>query len=324
MFATGLPQTSESFFTAATLMIVIPTGTQFFCWIATIWNGRLQFQIPMLWVSGFVATFLVGGLSGPILASVPVDTQVHDTYFVVAHFHYVIIGGSIFTMFAGLYHWIPKMGGFLMNETLGKIHFWLFFAGFNMTFFPMHILGLRGMPRRIYTYPPEMHWNALNLLASIGAIFMAAGVLVFVWNFLQSRWSGERAGDNPWGAGGLEWATTSPPPEYNFLELPTVNGREALWDAAPNQPIVVGLRSDIQELLVTHSLDAEPQLKEKSEGHSIWPFLAAIAVSLTFVGSIFNAWAVPLGAIPVIATLVGWLWPRGSSPPTPEVVGKEA
>jgi cytochrome c oxidase subunit 1 len=324
MFATGLPQTSESFFTAATLMIVIPTGTQFFCWIATIWNGRLQFQIPMLWVSGFVATFLVGGLSGPILASVPVDTQVHDTYFVVAHFHYVIIGGSIFTMFAGLYHWIPKMGGFLMNETLGKIHFWLFFAGFNMTFFPMHILGLRGMPRRIYTYPPEMHWNALNLLASIGAIFMAAGVLVFVWNFLQSRWSGERAGDNPWGAGGLEWATTSPPPEYNFLELPTVNGREALWDAAPNQPIVVGLRSDIQELLVTHSLDAEPQLKEKSEGHSIWPFLAAIAVSLTFVGSIFNAWAVPIGAIPVIATLVGWLWPRGSSPPSPEVVGKEA
>jgi cytochrome c oxidase subunit 1 len=211
-----------------------------------------------------------------------------------------------------------------MNETLGKIHFWLFFVGFNMTFFPMHILGLRGMPRRIYTYPPEMHWSGLNLLASIGAIFMAAGVLVFVWNFLQSRWSGERAGDNPWGAGGLEWATTSPPPEYNFLELPTVNGREALWDAAPNQPIVVGLRSDIQELLVTHSLDAEPQLKEKSEGHSIWPFLAAIAVSLTFVGSIFNAWAVPIGAIPVIATLVGWLWPRGSSPPAPEVVGKEA
>ena len=144
MFATGLPQMSESFFTAATLMIVIPTGVQFFCWVATVWNGRLWFRLPMLWVFGFVFVFLIGGLSGVMLASVPVDTQVHDTYFIVAHFHYVLIGGALFPMFAGLYYWMPKITGRMMNETLGKVHFWLFFIDFNMTFFTMHFLGLRG------------------------------------------------------------------------------------------------------------------------------------------------------------------------------------
>jgi cytochrome c oxidase subunit 1 len=323
MFATGLPQISESFFTASTLMIVIPTGTQFFCWIATMWNGRLQFELPMLWVSGFVAVFLIGGLSGAMLASVPVDTQVHDTYFVVAHFHYVIIGGSVFPMFAGLYHWLPKITGRMMNILLGKFHFWLFFIGFNLTFFPMHFLGLRGMPRRIYTYSPAVNWGDLNLFASFGAIFMTAGIVVFIWNFFWSKSRGRLAGPDPWGSGSLEWATPSPPPQYNFLDLPTVNGREALWSAAPNQPIVEGLRTDIQELLVTHSLDAEPQFKEESAGHTIWPFLASIAVSITFIGSIFNAWAVPIGAVPVTVTLIGWLWPRGASPTPRETLKGE-
>ena len=295
-------------------MIVIPTGTQFFCWIATIWNRPLQFQIPMLWVSGFFSSSSSADFPAH-LASVPVDTQVHDTYFFVAHFHYVTHWRRDFPMFAGIYHWLPKITGkFLMTKPFGKIHFWIFFIGFNLTFFPLHFLGLHGMPRRIYTYPPGMHWSGLNFLASSARSLWLAGILVFVWNFFRSRLHGELAANNPWGAGGLEWATSSPPPEYNFLDLPTVNGREPLWDAAPNQPIVVGLRSDIPELLVTHSLDAEPQLKEKSEGHSIWPFLTAIAVSLAFFGSIFNPWAVPIGAIPVVITLVGWLWPRGSSP----------
>jgi cytochrome c oxidase subunit 1 len=317
MFATGLPQLSESFFTAASLMIVIPTGVQFFCWLATIWHGRLQMRLPMLWVFGFFFVFLIGGLSGVMLASVPVDTQVHDTYFIVAHFHYVLIGGALFPMFAGLYFWFPKMTGRMPDETLGKWHFWLFFIGFNLTFFTMHFLGLHGMTRRVYTYLPDMHWQGLNRLASIGVAFMTAGLLVFIANVLRSRRLGARAGDNPWGDSGLEWGTSSPPPPYNFLHPPTVNGRDALWDATPDQAVVVGLRDDIRELLVTHSLDSNPQHKDEDPGPSIWPFLAALAVSATFVGSIFTPWAVPYGAPLVTITLIGWLWPRGHSPAPP-------
>ncbi|MGE5083828.1 MAG: cytochrome c oxidase subunit I [Acidobacteriota bacterium] len=319
MFATGLPQLSESFFTAASLMIVIPTGVQFFCWLATIWHGRVQMRLPMLWAFGFFFVFLIGGLSGVMLASVPVDTQVHDTYFIVAHFHYVLIGGALFPMFAGLYFWFPKMTGRMPDETLGKWHFWLFFIGFNLTFFTMHFLGLHGMTRRVYTYLPDMHWQGLNRLASIGVVFMTAGLLVFMANILRSRRLGARAGDNPWGDSGLEWGTSSPPPSYNFLHPPTVNGRDALWDAAPDQAVVVGLRDDIREVLVTHSLDGNPQHKDEDPGPSIWPFLASLAVSATFVGSIFTPWAVPYGAPLVIITLIGWLWPRGHSPaPLPQ------
>ncbi|HEX6804168.1 MAG TPA: cytochrome c oxidase subunit I [Terriglobales bacterium] len=314
MFATGLPQMSESFFTAASLMIVIPTAVQFYCWMATMWHGRLQLKLPMLWVFGFFFVFLIGGLSGVMLASVPVDWQVHDTFFVVAHFHYVLIGGALFPMFAGLYHWIPKITGRMMNDVLGKVHFWLFFVGFNITFFTMHFLGLRGMPRRVYTYPPDMHWNGLNALASSGVILMTLGVIIFIINFFQSKANGRLAGPNPWAAGSLEWAVPSPPPHYNFLELPTVNGREALWDALPNQPIVVGVRDDIPEVLVTNSLDSEPQHKDELPGPSIWPFLTSITVSIAFIWSIFSPWGIAYGAIPVVITLVGWLWPRGHSP----------
>jgi cytochrome c oxidase subunit 1 len=318
MFATGIPQMSASFFTAATLMIVIPTAVQFYCWIATIWNGRLQLKQPMLWVFGFFFVFLIGGLSGVMLASVPVDWQVHDTFFVVAHFHYVLIGGALFPMFAGLYYWIPKITGRMMNDLLGKLHFWLFFIGFNMTFFTMHFLGLRGMPRRVYTYPPEMHWDGLNMLASVGVLFMTAAMIVFIVNFFHSKVTGKLAGRDPWKAGTLEWAVPSPPPDYNFLELPTVNGREALWDAAPNQPIVTGVREDIPEVLITNSLDSEPQHKDELPGASIWPFLTSIAVSIAFIWSIFSPWGIAYGAIPVAITLIGWLWPRGHSPAPPE------
>jgi cytochrome c oxidase subunit I+III len=319
MFVTGIPQLSESFFTAATLMIVIPTGVQFFCWIATMWHSRIQIRIPMLWVLGFFFDFMIGGLSGVMLASIPVDTQVHDTFFLVAHFHYVLIGGALFPMFAGLYFWIPKITGRMLDETLGKWHFWLFLIGFNMTFFTMHFLGLRGMPRRIYTYSPDLHWGALNMLATTGVAFMTAGILVFLVNFFKSRVSGPVAGSNPWGAGSLEWAVPSPPPCYNFLRLPTVNGREALWHAEKDQPVVTGLREDIPELLVTNTLDSEPEHREESPGPSIWPFLCSLAVSAAFVGSIFTPWAVPIGAVPVIVTLVGWLWPRGHSPADPQI-----
>ncbi|PYX44803.1 MAG: cytochrome ubiquinol oxidase subunit I, partial [Acidobacteria bacterium] len=297
------------------------TGTQFFCWVATLWHGRLQLRLPMLWCLGFFFVFLIGGLSGVMLASVPVDLQVHDTYFVVAHFHYVLIGGALFPMFAGIYFWFPKMTGRMANATLGKWHFWLFFIGFNITFFTLHFLGLRGMPRRVYTYGPDMHWQGLNVLASSGVIFMTAGLLVFLVNVFRSVRVGGIAGNSPWGDAGLEWSMSSPPPPYNFLHVPTVSGRDPLWEDPPDQPVVVGLRDDIRETLVTHSLDADPQHKDEDPGPSIWPFLSALTVSAAFVGSIFTPWAVPIGAPPVIATLIGWLWPRGQSP-TPRQTGE--
>ena len=274
MFATGLPQLGASFFTGASMMVAIPSGIQIFCWLATLWEGRLVYRTPLLFVLGFIVLFVLGGLTGVMVASVPFDLQVHDTFFVVAHLHYVLIGGSVFPLFAGFYYWFPKITGRMLSDTAGKWNFWLFFIGFNLTFFTMHFLGLHGMTRRVYTYLPDMHWQYLNTIATTGVAFMTAGILVFLANIFRSKRLGERAGNNPWGDSGLEWGTSSPPPSYNFLHPPTVNGRDALWDAAPDQPVVVGLRDDIREVLVTHSLDSNPQHKDEDPGPSIWPFLA--------------------------------------------------
>jgi cytochrome c oxidase subunit I+III len=309
MFATGLPQMSESFFTAASLMIVVPTGIQFFCWLVTLWTGRVNFELPMVWIGGFFFNFLIGGLTGLMLAAVPLDWQVHDTFFVVAHLHYVLIGGAIFPLFAAFYYWFPKITGRMLGRTLGTWHFWLFFFGFNLTFFPMHILGLRGMPRRIYTYPIEMHWGAINALETFGAALMGISVIVFLWNVWQSNRTGEIAGDNPWYAGTLEWATSSPPPIYNFLDLPTVGGREPVWEDPVDQPVVTGVLEDRREVLVTRPLDAEPDHKTLFPYPTIWPFLASLAVTALFIGSIFTPWAITWGSIPVAITLTAWFWP---------------
>jgi cytochrome c oxidase subunit I+III len=309
MFATGLPQMSESFFTAASLMIVVPTGIQFFCWLVTLWTGRVNFELPMVWIGGFFFNFLIGGLTGLMLAAVPLDWQVHDTFFVVAHLHYVLIGGAIFPLFAAFYYWFPKITGRMLGRTLGTWHFWLFFFGFNLTFFPMHILGLRGMPRRIYTYPIEMHWGAINALETFGAALMGISVIVFLWNVWQSNRTGEIAGDNLWYAGTLEWATTSPPPIYNFLDLPTVGGREPVWEDPVDQPVVTGVLEDRREVLVTRPLDAEPDHKTLFPYPTIWPFLASLAVTALFIGSIFTPWAITWGSIPVAITLTAWFWP---------------
>jgi cytochrome c oxidase subunit 1 len=240
MFTTGLPQLGASFFTAASMLIAIPSGIQIFCWIATLWDGRPQFKTPLLFVLGFFFIFVLGGLTGVMLASVPLDAQVHDTYFVVAHFHYVLIGGAVFPLFGALYYWFPKVSGRLLDERAGRWNFWLFFIGFNLTFFPMHQLGLIGMPRRVYTYPDGLGWNDLNLLASIGAALIAASVAVFVANVIWSRRYGQIAGDNPWNAGTLEWATSSPPPAWNFQHVPVVGGREPLWQEPTPRRIVTG------------------------------------------------------------------------------------
>jgi cytochrome c oxidase subunit I len=308
MFATPVPELGQSFFTAASMIIAIPAGVQIFCWIATIWSGKPFLKTPLLWVGGFVAVFVFGGLSGIMLASVPIDLQVHDTFFVVAHFHYVLIGGMVFPLFGAIYYWFPKWTGRMLSESLGKWNFWLFFIGFNVTFFPMHQLGLHGMPRRVYTYVTETGWGPLNLLASTGAAIMAAAVLVFLWNVFWSRKRGAVAGDNPWGAATLEWATTSPPPSYNFLYLPTVRGRDALWDQPHISPVVAGVRSDIRQVLNTTMLEAAPDHLYEMAGDSYYPLLLAIPVSATIIVGIFTAWAFPIGAFVTFLAFIPWFW----------------
>jgi cytochrome c oxidase subunit 1 len=310
MFAAGLPKMGQSFFTAASMMIVIPSGVQIFCWIATIWRGRPIFKSPLLFALGFFFVFIMGGLTGVMLASGPLDLQVHDTYFVVAHLHYVLIGGAVFPLFGALHYWFPKFTGRMLHEDLGKITFWLMFAGFNLAFFPMHILGLRGMPRRVYTYPSMPGWPGLNFVATLGVIVLTLGVLAFIINFFWSRNRGLVAGNNPWNASTLEWATTSPPPSYNFLRIPTVAGRDTLWVQPDDQPVVEGLRSDVRQVLITKMLDAEPDHIDQFPKPTIWPLITALATSGLFIGSIFNPWAVVWGSIPVGIALIAWFWPR--------------
>jgi cytochrome c oxidase subunit I len=306
MFATGLPQQGQSFFTAASIMIVIPSGIQMFCWLATLWSGRPRLAAPLLYVCGFVAVFVLGGLTGVMLASIPVDLQVHDTYFVVAHFHYVLIGGMLFPILGGIVYWFPKVTGRMLDEGQAKIAFWLTFAGFNLTFFPMHVLGLAGMPRRVYTYAAETGWGRANLLASTGAAVLAAGLLLLLANVLRSLRRGALAPDNPWDAAGLEWATSSPPPGYGFEYLPTVRDRTPLWSATREPLVVTGLETHHREVLVTGTLDARPDHRVAQPGHSIWPGLTAIAVAITFIGVIFRAWFIPLGAVLCYAAIFGW------------------
>jgi len=311
MFATGLPQLGESFFTGASMMIAIPSGIQIFCWIATIWAGRPRFAVPFLWVLGFVVLFIIGGFTGVMIASVPFDQQGHDTYFIVAHFHYVLIGGAVFPLFGAFYYWFPKITGRMLSERLGRWNFWLFFVGMNLTFFPMHQLGFEGMPRRVYTYLAETGWGDLNLLASIGAATIATSVLLFLINVARSLRTGTPAGDDPSGGETLEWATSSPPRPYNFPLIPVVDGRSPLWDNPGGLPAVAGLRTDVRDVLVTTLLDAEPDSRHRHPPPTIWPFLTAIATAITFITLIFTPWGLVLGAPLLFVTLVGWAWPRG-------------
>jgi cytochrome c oxidase subunit I len=310
MFVTGLPQVGAAFFTASSMAIAIPNGVQIFCWIATLWDGKPVLKTPLIFVFGFFFIFVAGGLSGVMLASVPIDTQVHDTYFVVAHFHYVLIGGTLFPLVAAVYYWFPKVTGRLMDERLGKWQFALAFIGFNIAFFPMHLLGLWGMPRRVYTYPAEMGWGGLNLLASAGALLFFASFVLMLYNMAVSARSGPVAGDNPWNADTLEWATTSPPQAQNFDRIPYVTSGSPLWDEDDVKPVVSGLKVDERELVVTSVTEARPDIREESPAPSIWPFLAAFATAVIFIGSIYTPWAITWGSPVVAIVLVAWFWPK--------------
>ena len=230
MFTVGMSPYANSFFTITTMVIGVPTGIKIFNWIGTMWGGKIHFATPMLFCIAFLFQFLIAGLTGIMLAASPFDWQLGNSYFVVAHFHYVIVGAILFALFGAFYYWFPKMSGKMYNERLGKLHFWLFLIGFHLTFDSMHIPGLLGMPRRIYTYEPGRGWDIWNLICTIGVFFQILGTAVFVGNLLWSLFKGKAAGNDPWDAWTLEWSTSSPPVEYNFAEIPVVRSRRPLWD----------------------------------------------------------------------------------------------
>jgi len=230
MFTVGLSSNANTFFVLSTMAIAVPTGIKIFNWLATMWGGKIEFKTPMLFCIGFLFQFLIAGLTGIMLGAAPFDWQLGSSYFVVAHFHYVIVGGILFTIFGAFYYWFPKMSGKMYSETLGRLHFWLFLIGFHLTFDFMHIPGILGMPRRIYTYEPDRGWDIWNLVVSIGVVFQTLGIGFFLINLMWSYFRGRVAGSDPWDAWTLEWSTTSPPPAYNFASIPLIKSRRPLWD----------------------------------------------------------------------------------------------
>jgi cytochrome c oxidase subunit I len=321
MFATGLPTVGMGFFSAASMIIVLPSGVSVVAWLLTVWTGKPIYATSYLFLLGFIVIFVIGGLSGVMTGIVPVDWQVHDTYFVVAHLHYVLVGANLFPVIGGIYYWFPKMTGRLMDERIGKWNFWLMFIGFNVGFFPMHIAGLLGMPRRVYTYYEGMGLDTLNMIETIGAYVFAVGVLVFIINVLRSARRGAPAGANPWNASTLEWATPSPPPAYNFEVIPLITSRDPLWDQPPDD-IHGGTDDPLRtlangrETLASTVSDARPDAILHMPEDSIWPLLLALSLTIISYASLLDVTIVyVLGFILAAVSVAGWFWPE-----RPEVV----
>jgi cytochrome c oxidase subunit 1 len=291
MFATGMGPIADTFFALTTMLIAIPTGVKIFNWIGTMWGGSLQFRTPMLFAVGFIAMFIIGGLSGVMHSEPPADLQQTDTYFIVAHFHYVMFGGSIFGLTAGAYYWWPKMFGRMLNEKLGKLHFWLMLIGFNLTFFPMHFVGLNGMPRRTYTYPAGLGFETLNRIESVGAFILGFSFFIFLINVIQTWRKPRNAPADPWNGATLEWSIPSPPQEWNFAQIPVVHGRDALWETKREQG---------------RTALPEPALVSGAGIHlpnpSFWPLVAAVGVAAVFV-SLMLLGHDKAGPLPVVAAV---------------------
>lgn len=320
MFAAGLPQVAMSFFSVASIMIAIPAGIQIFAWITTILYGKPVWNTPFLFILGFLITFVLGGLSGVMVGVAPLDWQVHDSYFVVAHFHYVLIGGVIFPIFAALYYWMPVFSARQLNERLGRWNFWLVFLGFHIAFFPMHIAGLLGMPRRVYTYQEGIGWDIYNQISTVGAFILALGIGLFLVNLFVTLRSGERSEPNPWRADSLEWATGVPAPNYGFAELPIVRSRHPLWDQddiREGEPRVKGLLQDLagwpltwRAALTTSMLEGRPTEVFRVSGPSIWPFVTAVGLITMFAAEIFTLRIIVFsGLVLLLVGLIGWHWP---------------
>ena len=317
MFATGLPGLGLSFFSAASIVIVLPSAVAVFAWLATIWLGRPVITTAFMFFSSMILLFVIGGVSGFMTASVPVDWQLTDTYFVVGHIHYVLIGINVFPVVGATYFWFPKMTGRFLDEKLGRWNFWTMFLGFNLAFFPMHITGLLGMPRRVYTYAEGMGWDTLNMISSVGSFVFAVGVLLLFINIFRSRKSGAPAPANPWDAGTLEWSLPSPPPPYNFSVIPTVASRHPLWDGRLNESGVVSsidhgmLLEQGKETLATSPLDASPEMILEMPEDTPAPFVLTLGTSLMFVGLLLKVWPLAIAGAAVAAlALLWWLWPR--------------
>jgi cytochrome c oxidase subunit I+III len=321
MFAVGLPTLVLSFFAAASMVIAIPAGIQFVSWLATIWSGRPVWKTPFLFVVGFLVTFVIGGITGVMVAAVPFDLQAHDSYFVVGHFHYVLIGGVAFPIFAGVYYWFPKFTGRMLDERLGRWNFWLLFVGVHLTFFPMHIVGLLGMPRRVYTYEAGLGWEPYNLVSTIGVFIIIPGIAVFIWNVIRSVRRGASAGANPWGGDTLEWAVPSPPAEHGWTILPIVHSRHPLWDQdelyrgeARLERFVHGLARwplRWRAAVVVGTADARPQEVFRVADPSIWPLVTGLGLVLVFAAELTKLrWGIAVGALIMTAAVIAWNWPQ--------------